>query len=271
MDQPPVTKDRQNVLRGDVLFACSMVVVYCGFITALIALPFWDSKQTQQIISAESTSTAMAVSTQQVQTTATVLAHTTEQAQYKFMDTFDEKTIYWDTESINDEYMRGSVSINTGLYVWNAYDVKQTFVHWESFHGGYSFDDFDVYIDTKIFNEVPGGACSGFVFRTASVDWEEGAYTFSVCSDSYFDIDYYEQGTWETILDQVSSSAAKSNDWNRLEIRARGNHFAFFINNEEVYEMTDERQPTGGLALFVDFQEEKPATIWFDNFGLQPR
>jgi hypothetical protein len=35
--------------------------------------------------------------------------------------------------------------------------------------------------------------------------------------------------------------------------------------------MTDDRQLKGGLALFVDIKEEKPVSIWFDNFGLQPR
>jgi hypothetical protein len=116
--------------------------------------------------------------------------------------------------------MKGSIAINTGLYVWNLYDVKQTFVQWENFNGGYSFKDFDVYIDSRIFDGVPGCACSGFVFRTASVDWEEGAYTFSVCNDSYFEIDCYKQGEWEAVSDPTYNNAIKNDDWNRLEISA---------------------------------------------------
>jgi hypothetical protein len=271
MTQQPAPNDRQKVLKGDFLFACSMLIACCVFVTSLIALPLWEFEQSQQIISANSTATAFAFATQRANATATIIAQATEQAQYKYIDPFNDNTENWLTEFSDDEYMNGSLAINGGIYAWNIQEVKQPFIYWSNFHQGSRFEDFDVYVDSKITAGAPGDACSGFVFRTASFDWEEGAYLFSVCNDSYFDVDYYEQGEWDVIADWTYSAAIRNDDWNRLEIRARGTHFTFLINHEVVYEMTDDRQPTGGLALMIDINETNPVSIWFDNFGLQPR
>jgi hypothetical protein len=134
-------------------------------------------------------------------------------------------------------------------------------------------EDFDVYVDTKIktADGIPMDACSGFIFRTASLDWEAGTYTFSVCNDSYFDVDYYEQGEWDVISDWTYSESIRVEEWNRLGVSARGSHFTFLINNEIIFEMTDDRQAKGGLGLLIEVNEEKPVSIWFDNFGLQRR
>ena len=103
------------------------------------------------------------------------------------------------------------------------------------------------------------------------MDWEEGAYTFSVCNDSYFGVSYYEQGEWEPMSGYMYSDVVRHGDWNRLEVSARGDHFTLTINHTVVYETTDDRQPIGGLALLVEVNETNPVTIWFDNFGFQPR
>ena len=271
MTQQPAPDDRKRILKGDFLFACSMLIACCLFVTVLIRVPFWEFEQIQRIVSINSTSTAFAVATQQVYSTATAVAHKAEQTQYKYTDPFTENTEGWLTERANDEYMNGSLAINGGIYAWNIQEVKQPFVYWANFHQGSNFKDFDVYVDSKIMTGAPGEACSGFVFRAGSFDWESGAYTFSVCNDSYFDIHYYEQGDWEAISDLIYSDAILRDEWNRLEISARGNHFSFLINHELVYEMSDDRQPTGGLGLLININDTNPASIWFDNFGMQPR
>ena len=238
-----------------------------------MAIPFWEFEQRQQMVSSNSTSTALAVATQQAKPTATVIAHATEQAQYAFVDPFTKNTEYWHTGSNNDEYSKSFTSINGGMYRWDIREVKQTFLDWAPYRMGNWMEDFDVYVDTKIkaANGLPSDICSGFVFRAASLDWEEGIYTFSVCNDSYFSVDYYEQDDWHEISGWMYSDVIQADDWNRLEINARGSHFTFLINNEVVFEMTDDRQPRGGLGLFIEVNEEKPVSILFDNFGLQRR
>lgn len=272
MTQPPTSTDRKRVLRKDFWFTCSMMLVVCIFVSALIAMPIWEGNERQSILSANATGTAGVEGTQQAHVTTTAVARITEQAQFNLIDTFDNNDEHWGTDSIDDEYMTGTVSIKEGMYLWNIGEVKQPFIHWENARRGYWFKDYDVYVDSKvaIADGTKSDVCSGFVFRIASFDWERGAYTFSVCNDSYFNVEFYQRGEWENISDWTYSDAIQNYGWNRLGLSAQGDHFTFFINNEIVYEMTDWRATNGGLALFIDVNDEKPASVWFDNFGFRP-
>jgi len=266
MKQDAPIEEKKSFLQNDHKLVCSMLVVYGLCIFGLVTATIWGLDRRNKKISADATSTANAIATQRANVTATVVAHSTEQAQYEFIDPFKDNSQFWFTDSVDDEYMKGSTAIQDGVYIWEVQKVKQTFVYWAHFRKGSQFKDFDVYVDSKIVED----ACSGFAFRAASREWDDGTYTFSVCNNSYFSVRYTRE-EWEDISGWLYSNAIQNNDWNRLEIRARGDHFTFIINNEVVFEMTDERLSKGGLALLVEVEEEKPVTIWFDNFGLQPR
>lgn len=271
MEQQVSAQDKKGFLQNDRLLVCSMLAFYGICILGLISVAFWGLDRRSKAISTNATSTAFAVATEQANATATIVARSTEQAQYEFIEPFNNNREYWLKELADDEYMSGRITINGGVYQWNIREVKQPFVYWSEFHRGNWVRDFDVYVDSKVAHGQLGDACSGFVFRTASVDWEKGAYTFSVCNNSYFEVYYYEQGEWQPILERTHSDAIENTDWNRLGISARGDHFTFMINNEVVFEMTDDRQKIGGLGLLVEVNETNPVDIWFDNFGYQRR
>ena len=271
MDQVRPVEDKNSFLRNDRKLVCSMLVVYGLCILGLVAGTIWGLGQRSKKISANATSTAFAIATKQANATATAVAHGTEQAQYEFIDRFNNNAEEWLIVSSNDEFMTGTVSITRGVYLWNIQEVKKIFVWWADFREGNEFGDFDVYVDTKIVGKEPGDACSGFIFRAASGDREKGSYVFAVCSGSIFYVSYYKEEEWKPILRGTYSNAIRNSDWNRLEIKARGNDFTFTINNEVVFEMTDDRQPKGGLALYIEVNEKRPVSISFDNFGLQTR
>lgn len=271
MTQQQTTENQTVFYQDDRKLVCSLLVAYGLCILGAIAATIWGLNRRQLTLAANATSTADAFATGQANATATLVARGTEQAQFKVVDDFNDNHRNWLTETVKDEYMNGTLAIYSGMYVWNIQKVKQPFVYWANLRGVVGAEDFDVYVDSKIAPASSGEVCSGFVFRTASINWEEGGYTFSVCNGSYFDVDYYENGEWTTISDYIYSTAIRADDWNRLEIIARDNHFTFLINNEEVYEMTDDRLQRGGLALLVEAGEVDSATIWFDNFGFQPR
>lgn len=260
---------KNKFFQNDAMLICSMLVLYGICIIGFIVTTFVWLGQRKEATAANATATVAASVTQQANATATAIARPTEQAQYEFVDPFTENTEYWLIETTDNEYMVGSISLSGGVYVWNIQEVKQPFVYWANFYRGNRSKDFDIYVDTKIARGAPGDACSGFVFRTASVNWEEGAYTFSVCNNSSFDVNYYKRGEWESIAQWIYSDAIQNNDWNRLAISARGNHFIFTINNQVVYEMTDDRLPVGGLALLIEVNEERPVSVLFDNLGFE--
>jgi Domain of Unknown Function (DUF1080) len=262
MDQQTPIEDKKSFLRNDPLLVCAMLTFYGVCILALIGATIWGLDRRNQKISADATSTAIAVATQQ--------ANATEQATVGFMDSFDGKSLYWPVEPIETEYSIGSTAINDGLYVWDIPEVKQPFVQWEFFQGGSRIRNFNIAIDSKVADDTAHNTCSGFGFRTAS-DVNRGAYTFLVCKNSYFHVSYYERGEWEAVSDEKYSSAINTFDWNRIEIIAQGDHFTFSINDEIVSEVIDDRLSSGGLALLVEINEEEPTTVWFDNFWFRSR
>jgi Domain of Unknown Function (DUF1080) len=271
MEQELATEDKKPFFKNDRLPVCSMLAFYSICILGLVSAAFWGLNRRMATLSANSTSTALAIATQQANATATVIAHSTEQAQYEFIDTFDDNSAHWLKELVTDEYMTGTINISGGVYMWNIREVKQPFLYWAKFHRGSWVKDFDIYVDSKVTKGELGDACTGFVFRAPSSDWEKGAYIFFVCNNSYYEVYYYEQGKWETIQEKTYSDAIQNTDWNRLEVRAREDHFAFLINNDIVFEMTDDRQKMGGIGLLIEVNETKPVTILFDNFGYQRR
>lgn len=269
MDQVPI-EEKKSFLHNDRLLVCSMLAFYGICIVGLVAAVVWGLNRRGQAIAANAaatsvsvTSTAAAPPTPDEMRTATVSAHQTEQAQYQMIDPFDNNKEQWWITTVNDENMTGSIKIIGGTFRWDIQKVKQPFVDWSAFHYQESFEDFDVYVDSKIADQQPGDACSGLVFRSV--------YIFSVCSDSTFNVYYYKNDEWESISRNTPSSAIQNSAWNRLEISARGNEFNLLINDEVVYQMTDDRQSAGWLALYIETNAERPMSISFDNFGLQPR
>jgi len=265
MDGQSTTKDNSEAWRKDFLFVSSMILTCCVFGFGLIAIPFWFSNESQRIISANATSTANAVATQQTQ--------------YEIVDRFDASAWYWSENSTNDEYSVHQKKIAGGIYTWNVDKVKKPFVVWENFYlddpsSNYFVEppsNYDVYVDTRIVKGTPGTVCSGLVFRESPDGWDQGAFIFVVCNDSTYALSYYDQkDDWQNIVPRFYSSSIRKSDWNRLGISSRGAQSVMFINGEMIYVMVDERQIQGDLALIINVNEA-PAKVQFDNFGYQSR
>lgn len=268
MQQP---ENKNGFLQNDRRLVCGMFVIYGLCILGAIAATVWGLDRRSKKIATNATSTAVAFARQQAQTTATVAARATQQAQYSYVDRFDDNRHAWRVETVNDEFMRGSLEINGGVYIWNMREIKQPFYYTAPFPAADWDTDFDTYVDFKVYGEAPDDVCGGFLFREASIDWEEGTYVFSACNTSYFYVSYYKQEKWDALSGWMYSDAIRRDNWNRLEINARGSDFTFIINNEVVFKMTDDRQLAGRLSLLVEVSEKEPKLIWFDNFGFQHR
>jgi hypothetical protein len=271
MDRQPTTQDKSEAWRRDCLFAGIMLVIFCMFITGLISIPLWLSNQNQKIISANATSTAFAVATQQIIATATVAAQSTQQAQYESISHFNQNLEDWYVGEDNTEYGDVKVSIKNGVYIWEILDPKGHIQGTALYPTGSVIEDFDAYIDSKfVDSSALGVVCSGLIFRKSALSWDDGAYVFSICNDSHYEVQYYQSNTWETIK-ASSNDVIQRTDWNRIGIRARGDHFIFTINNLDVFEMTDDRRKNGGMRIFIGVEDNNSAVIWFDNFGFQSR
>jgi hypothetical protein len=266
------TEKKKGFLQNDRLLVCSMLVFYGVCIIGLIGAAFWWLNERSQILSASATSTAVAVGTQHANATVTAIAHATEQAQFEFIDRFDDNSRHWYVgEYKNNGYWDGSMEIKEGVYAWSVEKVKNTFVQRIDFSHTSPIKDFDVYLDTKFVEGTFGDVCGGLVFRRSFKGWDNGAYIFMICNNSTFEIQFHGDQGWENILNGKYSDMIQPSEWNRIEIEARDNHFTFMINNLTVHEFIDDRQVEGALEIIMEINDKNPAVIWFDNFGYQSR
>lgn len=264
-------ENKKSFLQNGGLIVCSLLTLYGLCICSFGSVVFWRLRESRQMVSVDSTATAISIATQQSAATSTAVARVTEQSQYKFIDRFDSNTSNWMTGPQNDEYWQSSVSVKDGVYAWDVEKVNKTFVYWADFYHGFPMKDFDAYLDTKFIAGTPGAVCGGLVFRKSSKGWDDGAYVFSICNDSLYKIEYHGRDGWEYLLRWTYDDTISVSDWNRIEVKAKGDHFNFAINNKDVYELVDARQLEGGLAIIIDVRDKNPAVIWFDNFAYQTR
>jgi hypothetical protein len=266
------TANRKGFLQNDRRLVCGMLVFYGLCCIGLFGGGFWWLNQRSQTLLANATSTAMAAATQQANATATVIVHTTEQAQFEYVDHFEDNSGRWRIEKFkNSSRWDGSLEIKEGVYAWQVDQVKRPFIHQVNYFREYPVEDFDAYLDTRFPEEESGDVCGGLAFHKSFKGWEQGAYIFVICNDSTFLVAYYGKGAWETMTDRSFSAAVLPSDWNRIEINARKDHYDFSINNMTVYELTDDRQLEGSLSIVMQVCDTTPTMLWFDNFGYQSR
>jgi hypothetical protein len=223
--------------------------------------------------------------------TATSVTRTTEIAKEGLFDSFDSNNNGWMVGKIN-AFWSGEVNIEDGVYNWDVEMLKKGFLHYSVPGDIPVVTNFDLMVETKILGGNPG-ACSGLLFRTHTSGWEYGGYAISLCKEGSFFVGYVNgQGKWVKSSNWIASSAIKSNDWNRIEVNARGSHFILKINDFVVYEMDDTNRTDGKVAVFIEIHEDStiqgmnskpgmvdlsqmvlptkfvPVTFLFDNFEL---
>jgi hypothetical protein len=271
MTQQPIIKNQKAFLQDDRKLVCSLLVVYGLCIGAGIAAVLWGLNSRRLTLSANATSTANVIAAQQANATATADALLAEQDQYEFIERFDKASKRWFVGQGDPEFGDVTASIEDGVYIWNIADPKG-YTQGTDFYRGSSIRDFDAYMDMKFVEEAGLGiVCSGFSFRKSSLGWKDGAYVFSICNDSHYEVYYFQNETWDTILSSEYNALIHTRDWNRIGMNARGNHFTFTINNSEVFEMSDDRRKSGTLGIYIEVEQDYSAVLWFDNFGFQSR
>jgi len=264
------TDENKKVIRKDTWLACSMLVVYLICCILFVSGSFIWVRADKNAANTNATATEAAAATQQAYVMSTAVAHVTEQAEYEVLDRFDDNSGRWYTGTESGDYGDYSAYIINGTYTWSISDAKG-YTQGSDYFKGNNFKDFDAYMDVKFGENTEGSACSGLVFRKSTMGWEDGAYLFSICNDSHYEVYYYQLEEWDEITTSWAQEVIASVDWNRIEVHAVGDHFTFHINNVMVFEMTDSRRQTGRLGIYIEVEDATPALLWIDNFAIQRR
>jgi hypothetical protein len=117
--------------------------------------------------------------------------------------------------------------------------------------------------------EGPDNNMFGVIFRYGLEDDE--FYVFAVSGDGYYvlTIDGIEHTEPEILVDWTESSAVnKSPQTNRLKVVAVGGSIEYYVNDQLLGEIQNDRLTTGTVGFFAGSNEEGGVHVSFDNLKI---
>jgi hypothetical protein len=178
-------------------------------------------------------------------------------------DDFSANVNDWLIGKSDDEYSVNELRIVNGKYRWEL-KAKQGF-HYRQWPRTGSVSDLSLSVDIR---QVSGAydADYALVFR----DTDDEFYAFSISNTGYFSVQLFRNGVWTPLIDWTTTSTIRPGDVNRLAVVAEGAHFVFFVNDQYVAEVDDDRLSSGMVGVAVDlFDPGDEAVFEFDNFELR--
>ena len=203
--------------------------------------------------------------------TATVAARERVITAYTYYESFNLNTYDWRVGDEDNQYWQGSIDIQDGTYTWQVTAVKTTFMAWANFKEVLDVQDFDLALRARRVSGESHLACFGLFFRLSPEGIDGGMYMLSVCDNGFFKVMYYDaENRWDAIQDWTETRAIIMDDWNLIEVNARGPKFSVLINHHQVLTFNDTRLTNGEIAILVDYYTVTPGQVEFDFFALQP-
>ena len=119
----------------------------------------------------------------------------------------------------------------------------------------YEFGDYEVEVDLQFADTTTSkNPYAGLVFHYAE-DEEHGLssfFLFAVFPDGYYTVWEVDRETKRTYAYKLTQSPLVNPAGpNSLKVRARGNHFEFYLNGRMAGQFTSKLQRTGGVGLFA--------------------
>ena len=231
-------------------------------------------------LSARATAEAQAVLVAAANATATESARlaATEQAYLGILnlakkwsvilsENFDQNSYGWVTGDNSGQRADITWTIANGVYSWNA-TAKEGFVWWV-YPEMETYSDFYYAADLKT-NQGPPVAEQGLVFRMQKIGEENSYYLFEVSQSQEYSVWFRDASGWDEMKPWTSSPLIRGVEGNRLAVVAQGNRLIFFINDQYLTEMTDDRLNSGKVGLCVGLDENGQTGAWeFDNLELR--
>ncbi|MDW7755983.1 MAG: hypothetical protein SCH68_12550 [Brevefilum sp.] len=93
----------------------------------------------------------------------------------------------------------------------------------------------------------------------------------SVCDSGFYKLVYFDHQSGTEIIQDWTYSELINEDWNLIEINARGSVFSIFINHQWVTSFSDSRLSSGSISIPVNISGLTPGQIEVEFFALQPR
>ena len=170
----------------------------------------------------------------------------------------------WHYGEASVEQMDSNLEIEDGKYKWEVSTKDRIFVRLNPTTAP-STKNFRVSADVKLTSGTYKPVY-GIVFRDSSFD---NYYSFGIYGESFLiDKNYGDQFT--RFVDSQKSKAILPQESNRLTVIGKGSFFVFLINDQYVYELTDNEIKNGGFGYGIGlYHADLHNTFEFDNFIIQ--
>jgi len=250
---------------GWILIGITALVIGISIgISSFVQTQNMQAAATAQAYQAQATATEQA---RQLQAAATAQARMALINSWNLVlsDQFVGDTNGWTIGDIDDDLYKGSKSITDGKLIWKV-EQSKGFVHWDWPTGFEHPTDFYVSVEIHRISGSTSSACYGLWFRGDGSDY----YFYEACDDQTYRVSLHsEQDGWEILLGFETSSAIKPDQTNKLAVLAEGSHFEFYINDQLVNTLDNNRWSSGRVGIMIEMTEGDTATFEFDNFVLR--
>ena len=228
--------------------------------TVALRQPFDVAQDKAQDIVAPAvpTDTPLPTATPTAGPTATLLPAATPTIEgLLFYDDFSDPASGWETCA--EEYREVQYEEGTLALVAKGPDGEASAIL-----PGVQVQDFSLSFEAKPMSD-PGDWAYGVVFRFVP---EGNAYVFTLTAGGQYALDEFVDKKPVVLVDDTPSEAIKTGGTNHIEIHADGPALTFYVNGEQLIEITDARVREGSIELWTYVHPEQEVKVAFDNLLL---
>ncbi len=120
--------------------------------------------------------------------------------------------------------------------------------------------DFDVAVTAQRTEGARDGYYS-ILFRVS----DDGGYVFQVADNGYFNVAAWTEKAYTPLVEWTRSPAIKPGQANTLRVVARGDKFAFYINEQQVATLSDAQYRSGSIGLLAGDFKQAGMKVTFDD------
>lgn len=181
-------------------------------------------------------------------------------------DAFEDNANQWLVSEYEDDWGSTSREISAGTYRWRI-NADQPVGRWctpELNGDDPNLDDFFVSVEAQRVSG-PETAAYGLILRHV----EGSYYLFSVRDDGYYQFSLWSGFDWQTVIDWTQTVLVRTGGVNTLTALARDGEFEFYINDEFIANVEENRITAGEVGLSISTAAtDGEALFVFDNFRL---
>lgn len=231
-----------------------IVTVVIVIILVVVVITMLSSATKGNVSSVKGAQTAVSATSRSATPGASALAA----GDVLYADNFDDASSGWETwdeEDSTGQYEEGKFAIEVravDTFYWTSVDQN--------------FDDLVLDVDaTKV-----DGVDDNHFGVIARFQDNQNFYLFSISSDGYYQIGYFENDEFTPLVDWSESEAINQGDaTNHIQLKCQGDMLTWSVNGQELAEVQDGRFQTGDIGLYVGSSDEPPVKIAFDDLVIR--